>query len=236
MASRTSFCCARNASPSFWVKSSFSLIAARTSGKFTRDFTLGSQFWASRAVVSASPFKVLFALAQRSACTTSRGYVDAIRICEINSSGYNAMGATNCSISPGWNTVPVPWAPVPWALRRTGHGQTRSTARSQTRNVLQLCFMRMPPHLLDSSPAAHATLRQQDKQPTLRDVEQECSATASRQPLDHSPSGMGPRSNSSGSPFDVSSSHNEQLVYVVAPKIVPRVEIRTRDVCPFSSV
>jgi hypothetical protein len=87
MAFMTSFCCARNASPSFRVTSSFSLIAASIWGKFTSDFTLGSQLCASRALVRASPCRVLLALAHRSACTTSRGYVDAIRICDTNESG-----------------------------------------------------------------------------------------------------------------------------------------------------
>src|SRR5262249_54449945 len=125
--------------------SSFSLIAARTWGKFTSDFTLGSQLCASRALVSASPFRVLLALAQRSACTTSRGYVDAIRICDTSESGYSAMGATNCSISSGLNVVQLLWA-----LRRKGHGHTMSTARSQTRSCLGIFFIGRPFHLLDN--------------------------------------------------------------------------------------
>src|SRR5262249_42012732 len=91
---------------------------------------------ASRALVSASPFRVLFAFAHRAASTTSRGYVEAIRICDTNESGYSAMGATNCSISSGLNTVPVPWA-----LRRIGHGSAASTARSQTKSCLNTLFI-----------------------------------------------------------------------------------------------
>ena len=40
MAAITSVCCARNASPSFWVQSSFSFIIVSTSGKTAKDFTL----------------------------------------------------------------------------------------------------------------------------------------------------------------------------------------------------
>ena len=44
IASITSFCWARNASPSFWVRSSFSFIIASTWGKAASDLTLGSHF------------------------------------------------------------------------------------------------------------------------------------------------------------------------------------------------
>src|SRR5262249_15227462 len=113
--------------------------------KFTSDFTLGSQVWASRALVSASPCRLLFALAHRAACTTSRGYVDAMRVCATNESGYSAIGATNCSISSGLNVLPLLWA-----ARRTGHGQPRRTVSSQTRSCVGMCFIGLPFHLLDN--------------------------------------------------------------------------------------
>src|SRR5215510_2586435 len=153
MASSTSFCCARNASPNRWVKSSFSFIISSTWGKFTSDLTLGSQVCCSRAVVRASPFRVLFALSHRAASTTSRGYVDAIRICDTSESGYSAMGATNCSISSGLNVVPLLWA-----SRRKGHGHTMSTARSQTKSCLEIFFIGLPFHLTRQPSTLHAGL------------------------------------------------------------------------------
>src|SRR5215831_3878099 len=55
------------------------------------------------------------------------------------------MGATNCSSSSGLNVVPLLWA-----LRRKGHGHTMSTARSQTKGCLGICFIGLPFHLLDN--------------------------------------------------------------------------------------
>src|SRR5689334_4901129 len=72
-ASITSPCCARTASPSFWVQSSFVLIIERTSGVATNDLTLSSHFCLSTAAFSSLPLRFLFSLAQRSACTTSNG-------------------------------------------------------------------------------------------------------------------------------------------------------------------
>jgi hypothetical protein len=82
-------------------------IVASTAGIGTSDFTLGSHGWASRAFAKASPDSDLFlgSSNQRAACTTSSGYVDAIRTWVSKSSGYNATDASNassCSVLNGW--------------------------------------------------------------------------------------------------------------------------------------
>src|SRR6267142_1312410 len=77
MASFVSFCCARKASPSFCIHSSWLSINSRTWGKLTRALTLSSHW------------------------ITSSGYVDAMKICARSGSGYCTMGATICSSSSG---------------------------------------------------------------------------------------------------------------------------------------
>jgi hypothetical protein len=86
-ASIVSFCWARNASPSFCVQSSFSLIISMTGGKLTRDFTLSSQSCSCSFALSWSPLRLAFALAKRAAWTISTGYVDAMKICAMSGSG-----------------------------------------------------------------------------------------------------------------------------------------------------
>jgi hypothetical protein len=86
-ASMSSVCCARNASPSFCVQSSFSSIIARTSGNVTSDFTLGSQSSFFRASATASPVSDAFVVFQRAASTTSSGYVDAMSTWASSGSG-----------------------------------------------------------------------------------------------------------------------------------------------------
>src|SRR5688572_5951213 len=98
-ASINSVCCARNASPSFWVQSSFSSIIARTSGNVAIDFTLGSQSMPLSASAMASPFNSGLALLQRAASTISSGYVDDIKTCASRGSGYSAIGEAICSSS-----------------------------------------------------------------------------------------------------------------------------------------
>ena len=73
IASITSACWASMASPSFCVQSSWSAIMASTVGTWTNDFVLSSQLCLASAAVSASPLRLVLALAQRSACTTSSG-------------------------------------------------------------------------------------------------------------------------------------------------------------------
>jgi hypothetical protein len=70
-ASMTAFRSARNASPSFTVQSSFSLIMVRTWGKSNSDFTLGSHV--SLFSSSGESLSFGFCFAHRSACTTSSG-------------------------------------------------------------------------------------------------------------------------------------------------------------------
>ncbi|MNK93352.1 hypothetical protein D3C87_1135090 [compost metagenome] len=86
-AASTSRSWARNASPSFCVQSSLSLIGSSTCGKATSDFTLTSHVWFSTALTAASPFTLGLALTQRAACTISSGYVDAISTWESTESG-----------------------------------------------------------------------------------------------------------------------------------------------------
>src|SRR5689334_17528474 len=95
----TSACCARNASPSFCVQSSFSLIIVSTCGNTVSDFTLSSQVCCCNASSSALSLSLGLALTQRSALTISSGYVDAIRTWTNRESGYSAIGATSCSSS-----------------------------------------------------------------------------------------------------------------------------------------
>ena len=108
----TAFCCARKASPSFCVQSSFSLIMVSTCGKLTRDLTLASHGCCSNALVSASPLRSLFCFTKRSACTTSSGYVEAMRICETSESGYSAIGARSWSSSSWPNAADCALRPV----------------------------------------------------------------------------------------------------------------------------
>ena len=65
--SSTSFCCARNASPSFCVQSSFSFIIVSTCGNTASDFTLGSHVCCCRASSSALSLRPGLAFTQRSA-------------------------------------------------------------------------------------------------------------------------------------------------------------------------
>src|SRR6516225_7498824 len=97
MASMTSGCCASTASPNFCVQSSFELIMERTDGVATSDFTLSSQPCLSASCLSRSSCMSLCSISQRSACTISSGYVDAINTCASNVSGYSATGATSAS-------------------------------------------------------------------------------------------------------------------------------------------
>jgi hypothetical protein len=62
---------------------------ASTTGKGTRDFTLGSHGWACKAFTNASPDSDLFAgsSTQRAAATTSSGNVEAISSWVSRSSG-----------------------------------------------------------------------------------------------------------------------------------------------------
>ena len=72
-ASITSGCCASTASPSFCVHSSCVLIMLRTCGVAASCLTLSSQGCLSTSALSFASLRFLFALAQRSACTTSSG-------------------------------------------------------------------------------------------------------------------------------------------------------------------
>ena len=72
-ASIVSFCCPRNASPSFWVMSSFSFSIVSTCGNAASDFTDGSQVCCCNASSSALPVTLGFCFVQRAACTISSG-------------------------------------------------------------------------------------------------------------------------------------------------------------------
>src|SRR3954453_18957122 len=68
------------------------------------DFTLGSQFSGSIALISTSPVSALFSAlsSHRDAATTCTGKVAAISICISRSSGYRAIGA---SMASSWATL-----------------------------------------------------------------------------------------------------------------------------------
>ena len=82
-----SFCWSRIASPSFCIQSSLSFIMVRTWGKETSDFTLSSQSCFFSSSLSAGSLRLELALAKRAACTTSSGYVEAMKIWASSGSG-----------------------------------------------------------------------------------------------------------------------------------------------------
>jgi len=83
----TSFCCDRKASPSFCVKSSFSLITLSTSGKVHQGLDTGVPRLGFKGLGQRISLEVLVLLCQRSACTISSGYVEAISIWVSRESG-----------------------------------------------------------------------------------------------------------------------------------------------------
>src|ERR1700744_2748763 len=72
-AASTSCCCARKASPSCSVQSSFALIICSVCGTAVSAFTLGSQVCDCIASSSTGPFTAGLACDQRAASTTSSG-------------------------------------------------------------------------------------------------------------------------------------------------------------------
>jgi hypothetical protein len=56
-------------------------------GNVHRDLTLASQVWFFSAASRSAPWSFAFDLRQRSACTISSGYVDAMKICASSASG-----------------------------------------------------------------------------------------------------------------------------------------------------
>ena len=75
----------------------------RTWGKETSDFTLSSQSCFLSSSLSAGSLRLGFAFTKRAACTTSSGYVDAMKVWASRGSGYSAIGATICSSSSAVN-------------------------------------------------------------------------------------------------------------------------------------
>src|SRR5260370_8985635 len=89
------------ASPSDDVQDRFLSMFSRTEGNCVIAFTLGSQFCLSTSFPKSSPFRLECLCIQRSASTICVGYFEAARICDTNTSGYNAIGATICCNSCG---------------------------------------------------------------------------------------------------------------------------------------
>src|SRR5262245_27688968 len=161
IASISSFCWPRNASPSFCVQSSFSLIIEMTWGKPTSALTLSSHVCCLSASSSGAPVRVLLALAKRAASTISSGYVEPIRICATSGSGYRAMGAAIWSSSSGLKGAGP--CPAAGACAPSGVGARRASARrgASARNPGDLSHRDSMGRFLSGDAQEHADERHQ---------------------------------------------------------------------------